>query len=100
MTHTDPSPLLTKFQKYGVIKIKRIPCEREAVEDDVLVKVDDPDDALTRVILEDSGGQSSPDLLQVPHPVFLQKLVFGQFCIVNIWMLKFDIFCDSHTVEV
>ena len=77
-----------------------MPFEREAVEEDVVVKVDHPDDALPHVILEDGGGQSSPDLLQVPHSVFLQKLVFGQFCIVNIWMLKFDIFCDSHTVEV
>ena len=82
----------------GFVEIS-IPREGEAIEDDVFVQVDDPDDDLTCVVLKDGGGKLGPDLLQVPHPVLLEKLWFGQLTVVDIWMLKFGFLCDSHIVS-
>ena len=57
------------------------------MEDDVLVEVDGPDDALPGVVLQDGSGEIGPDLLQVPDSVSLQTLLVRKLCVVDIGML-------------
>ena len=68
------------------------------MEDDVFVKVDGPDHALTRVILQDGSGEVGPDLLQVPDSVSLQSLLVRQLGVVNIGVLELR-HCDVSTVS-
>ena len=66
------------LQRSSYFSVSTAPGECEAVEDDVFVKVDGPDHALTRVVLQDGSGEVGPDLLQVPDSVSLQSLLVRQ----------------------
>ena len=59
------------------------------------MQVDGPDDTLTRVVLQDGGGQIDSDLLEVPDSILLHLLQPGQFCVVDIGVLQLFVLIHS-----
>ena len=52
------------------------------------MEVDGPDDALSRVVLQNGGGELDSDLLEVLDSVLLHVLLPRQLGVVNIGMLQ------------
>ena len=49
----------------------------------VFMKINNPNDALSGVIIQNSGGQLDPNLLQILDPVLLHLLLPRQLCVVH-----------------